>query len=203
MEQTSQTQKERDMVLVDRFKGGDLAAFEELMGLYENQIYGFLVKMCGCSEGAKDVVQNTFLNAYRYLGKFRGDAAFKTWIYKVASTSCLKEKRKESSKAFHISLDDFLPKEKPGPEHKKPSWLRTPIEELLNTELSSHLKQSLVKLPKKYRLVLVLRDLEGFTAEEASEALDISVAAVKSRLHRARLFMRKELVGYYGDRSTQ
>lgn len=193
--------QEKDWGIIERFKSGDNSAFEELMSLYEGKIYSFLVKMCGCPDGAKDAVQDTFLNAFQYLNNFRGDASFKTWLYKIASTACLKTKRKSFSEPdFHISLDEFLPREKKAPEDKKPSWHKTPVEELLNQELNSNIKKSLLLMPRKYRMVLGLRDLEGFPAEETAQILEISVSAVKSRLHRARLFMRKSLEDYYEER---
>ncbi len=197
------TVENKDWDIIERFKSGDNSAFEELMNCYEGKIYSFLIRMCGCPDGAKDALQDTFLNAYRYLDGFRGESSFKTWLYRIASTSCLKIKRKRVNEPdFHISMEEFLPKEKETPEDKKPSWHTTPVEELLNQELNTFIQKSLLSIPRKYRMVLGLRDLEGFTAEETAETLKISVSAVKSRLHRARLFMRKNLEEYYKERKN-
>ncbi len=196
--------QDKDWEIIESFKAGNNSAFEELMTRYEGNIYGFLVRMCGCPEGAKDVLQDTFLNTYRYIGRFRGDSSFKTWLYRIASTSCLKTKRKKGGEPdFRISLEEYLPKEKETPEDKKPSWHKTPVEEMLNRELSEHIQKSLLLMPRKYRIVLVLRDLQGLTAEETAQTLEINVPAVKSRLHRARLFLRKRLEEYYMERENR
>lgn len=190
--------KEEDFQAIHRFRAGDAKAFDELVVRYEGKMYGFLMRMCGCADNAKDVVQETFMTAYRYLNGFRGDSSFKTWLYRIASTSCLKNKRRRKNEpARHVSLDDLVPGEAEVNRLADSSWPTTPVEELLNRELSGHIRNSLMKLPEKYRIVFVLRDMEGFSAEEAARALKVSVPAVKSRLHRARLFLRKELSAYY------
>ncbi len=190
--------KERDFKAVDRFKSGDKAAFEELMGRYEVKIYGFLQRMCGCGDRAKDMVQETFLTAYRYLEGFRGEASFKTWLYRIASTSCMKSKRRRKNEpGYHLSLDDLVPKDQEINELATSNWHSVPADELLTKELNDHIERSLMKLEEKYRITFVLRDMEGLSAEETAVALKISVPAVKSRLHRARLFLRKELSEYY------
>ena len=190
--------KEIDEKTIEKFRGGDARAFDELVTRYDGMIYGFLSRMCGNTEKAKDMVQETFLTAYRYLEGFRGDASFKTWLYKIASTSCLRSKRRKINEpSYHLSLDDLLPGEAEKKDGITQSWYNTPAQELLNNELKEQIKKSLLKLPEKYRLVFVLREMEEFNAEETATTLDISVAAVKSRLHRARLFLRKELAEYY------
>lgn len=190
--------KEVDFQAVDRFKAGDAKAFDELVVRYEGKMYGFLMRMCGCADRAQDVVQETFMTAYRYLNGFRGDASFKTWLYRIASTSCMKNKRRRKNEpARHVSLDDLVPGEAEIKGLTDSSWPTTPAEELLNRELAAHIQNSLLELPEKYRIVFVLRDVEGFSAEEAARTLKITVPAVKSRLHRARLFLRKKLSSYY------
>ncbi len=192
------TEKERDARTVKKFKGGDLLAFEKLVSSYEGRIYRFLSKMCGCGENAKDVLQETFLNAYRYLNGFRGEASFKTWLYKIASTACLRNKRRRKDEpGYHLSFEDLLPGEAERKNIMGQGWYTTPINELLDDELKEHIEKSLQALPEKYRIVFVLREREGLSGEDVAEAVGISVAAVKSRLHRARLFLRKELSEYY------
>jgi len=190
--------KDKDFKAVDRFKSGDKGAFEELMTRYEGRIYGFLQRMCGCGDRARDMVQETFFTAYRYLGGFRGDASFKTWLYRIASTSCMKSKRRRKHEpGYHLSLDDLVPREAEVKELATSNWHSAPADELLTRELNDHIERSLMKLREKYRIVFVLRDVEGLSAEETATALKISLPAVKSRLHRARLFLRKELSEYY------
>jgi len=154
--------------------------------------------MCRCADNVQDVLQETFLTTYRYLGRFRGDSSFKTWLYKIASTSCLRSmRRKKNEPAYHLSYEDLLPGEGEKKEGLSAGWYSAPVDDLLNKELHELISKSLEKLPEKYRAVFILRELEGFNAEETSKALSISSGAVKSRLHRARLFLRKELAEYY------
>ncbi len=183
---------------VDRFKSGDSHAFDELMTRYEDRIYGFLTRMCRSRDNAKDRVQDTFLTAFRYLKGFRGEASFKTWIYRIASTSCFRSRRrKKNEPSHHLSLDDLTPGQMEIKKGVDAKWTDSPAAELLNRELKEKIDESLHSLDEKYRIVFVLRDMEGFSSEEVSKTLDISVPAVKSRLHRARLFLRKELAEYY------
>ncbi|MDH3973693.1 MAG: sigma-70 family RNA polymerase sigma factor [Deltaproteobacteria bacterium] len=192
-----------DRIVVERFKNGDASAFDELLSRYEDRIYGFLYRMCRCPEGAADVTQETFLNAFRYLAEFRGDASFKNWLYKVAANSCYKYKRKGVNEPnFELSLEQFLPQEG-GTALEIPDEALVPEGQALNAELAGQIEEAIGKLPKKYRLVIVLRDAEGLSGEETARVLDISTAAVKSRLHRARLFVRDELKDYFGSEKAK
>ena len=186
-----------DRVAVARFKGGAPDAFDDLIDKYQDRIYGFLYRLCGNPEGVADVTQETFLNAFKYLKSFRGETLFRNWLYKVAATSCYQSKRKRKDEPdFELSVEQFLP----GGDRPKleiPDVTAMPEQRLLNGELSVHIEKTILALPKKYRIVLVLRDLEGLTTEETSTVLDISPAAVKSRLHRARLFAKDKLADYF------
>ena len=190
--------KKIDDHAVGRFKSGDEVAFEELMNRYEGKIFGYLSRMCRCADNVQDVLQETFLTTYRYLGRFRGDSSFKTWLYKIASTSCMRSmRRRKNEPVYHLSYEDLLPGEAEKKEGLSSGWYSAPVDDLLNKELHELISKSLEKLPEKYRAVFILRELEGLNAEETSTALGISSGAVKSRLHRARLFLRKELAEYY------
>jgi RNA polymerase sigma-70 factor (ECF subfamily) len=194
----AQEAREIDALAVDRFKSGDKVAFEELMVRYEGKIYGYLSRMCNCADNVRDVLQETFLTTYRYLGRFRGESSFKTWLYKIASTSCLRSmRRRKNEPAYHLSYEDLLPGEAEKKEGLSAGWYNAPVADLLNKELHGQISKSLEKLPEKYRAVFILREMEELNAEETARALGISSGAVKSRLHRARLFLRKELAAYY------
>ena len=187
-----------DSIEVDRFKNGDSHAFDKLMTRYEDRIYAFLTRMCRSRDNAQDRLQDTFLTAFRYLKDFRGEASFKTWIYRIASTSCFRSKRKKKNEpSQHLSFDDLTPGQMEINEGVNAKWTDSPAAELLNRELKEKIDESLYSLAEKYRVVFVLRDVEGFNTEEVSKMLDISVPAIKSRLHRARLYLRKELAEYY------
>ena len=185
-----------DIEVIERFQRGDAGAFDEFLNKYQDRIYSFLYRLCGCPEDSADVAQETFLNAFRYLNNFRGEASFKNWLYKIAANSCYKFKRKgKNEPEFELSLEQFLPHENET-KLEISSKIMAPEGQVLSNELSDLIERAVLKLPKKYRLVIVLRDMEGVSGEEAAEVLDISLAAVKSRLHRARLFVRDELRDY-------
>lgn len=156
--------------------------------------------MCGESRDAEDMVQDTFLNVFKYLEGFRYETKFRNWLYRIASSMCLKKKRKSKfSPENELSLDDYLPSEKAQTEQSVPAWASLPLEQVLNEELHRTLKDAILELPEKYRMVLVLRDVEGFSTEESAQILNLSIANIKVRLHRARLFLRDKLKSYFND----
>lgn len=185
--------------MIDRFRQGDTSAFEKLFDRYADRIHGFTYKMCRHLEDAQDVLQETFLTAFKNLKGFKGKAQFTTWLYKIASSICLKKRRKgKYEPKQELSLEEYLP----GSDGNEmplqiTDWSRTPMEELQKKEFRQVLDQAIMDLPKDYRIVLILRDMEGLSAKEVSQVLGISTAAVKSRLHRARLFVREKLSLYF------
>ncbi len=157
-------------------------------------MYRFAHRLCGESESAKDLVQETFLNAYRGFKDFRGDAQVSTWLYTIASRACLRMRRKRKGEPEQeLSLDDFVPTSEGEFRLQIPMDGLSPEEALQNKQLRRALDQAIAKLPKKYRMVLVLRDMEGLSAKEVGIVMGLNERAVKSRLHRARLFVRREL----------
>lgn len=184
--------------------GKAVAAFDRLYREHVDRIYRFAQRMCGQADDAKDLVQDTFLNAYRGLKSFRGDAQISTWLYAIASRACIRMRRKRKGEPEReLSLDEFIPTSEGEFRLQIPTDGLTPEEALENKELRRALHQAIQKLPKKYRLVLVLRDMEGLTAKEVGSIMGLNERAVKSRLHRARLFVRRELSarGIAGRRS--
>lgn len=174
--------------------GNDAAAFDRLYREHVDRIYRFAQRLCGQMDDAKDLVQDTFLNAYRGLNRFRGDAQISTWLYTIASRACIRMRRKRKGEPEReLSLEEFIPTSEGEFKLQIPTDGLTPEEALENKELRRALQQAIQKLPKKYRLVLVLRDMEGLTAKEVGSVMGLNERAVKSRLHRARLFVRREL----------
>ena len=166
----------------------------------EGKIYNFGLKLCRDIGDAEDLVQDTFLNVFRYLKDFRHETKFKNWLYKIASNVCIKKKRKSKfAPDRELPLDDFLPGEDDRAPSELPDWAALPLEKLLNEELSENLKKSIASLPEKYRMVFVLRDVEGFNTDETAQILNVSPAGVKVRLHRARLFLREKIKEYFTD----
>ncbi len=169
-------------------------SFETLYRDHVDQIYRYAHRLCGEAESAKDLVQETFLNAYRGLKGFRGEARVSTWLYTIASRACMRMRRKRKGEPEHeLSLDEFIPTSEGELRLQIPIDGLTPEEALQNKQLREALDRAINQLPKKYRMTLVLRDMEGLSAKEVGAIMGANERAVKSRLHRARLFVRKEL----------
>ena len=175
-------------------EGDGAVAFDRLYRDHVDRIYRFAQRLCGQVEDAQDLVQDTFLNAYRGLEGFRGDAQVSTWLYRIAARACLRLRRKRKGEpARELSLEEFIPTSEGEFRLQVPTDGLTPEEALENKELKRALHQAIQKLPDKYRVVLVLRDMEELTAKEVGTIMGLNERAVKSRLHRARLFVRREL----------
>jgi RNA polymerase sigma-70 factor, ECF subfamily len=189
--------------LIAASQAGDAAALDELVRAHQGRVYGFAMRMCRNVEDAKDILQETFLGMLRSIREFRQDSRFTTWLYRIAANACLKKRRRgvhDPQPEQELSLDALMPHpaaDGRGPEI--PDWSSDAEQALLNGELSAQMEAAIDKLPREYKIVLVLRDVEGFTAEETADMLKLSVSAVKSRLHRARVFLRNELAGYFED----
>lgn len=165
--------------------------------LYRNHVdlmYRFAHRLCGEAETAKDLVQETFLNAYRGLDRFRGDAQISTWLYTIASRACLRMRRKrKGAPERELSLEEFIPTSDGEFRLQIPIDGLSPEAALHNKQLREALDTAINQLPKKYKMVLVLRDMEGVSAKEVGTIMGLNERAVKSRLHRARLFVRRQL----------
>ena len=170
---------------------------DEFGTLYRDHVdlvYRYAHRLCGETEAAKDLVQETFLNAYRGLKNFRGDARISTWLYTIASRTSMKMRHKRKGEPEHeLSLDEFVPTSEGEFRLQIPTEGLSPEEALENKELRRALDQAINKLPKKYRMVLILCDMEEVSAKEVGTIMSLNERAVKSRLHRARLFVRREL----------
>ncbi|MFI5351105.1 MAG: RNA polymerase sigma factor [Elusimicrobiota bacterium] len=186
--------------LIERSRNGDAAAFGRLIGRYEDRIYRLAKHVCaGVSAEADDVYQETFLTAFKKIRGFRGDSDLGTWLYRIASNLCLMRRRKKSREPF-VPLLDRPHDHDDAPAHQFRDWSPTPEEAANKKELVEKVSGALAKLPVDYRLVVTLRDVEGLSAEETAKILKLSVPAVKSRLHRGRLFLRDEFERAFGAR---
>jgi RNA polymerase sigma-70 factor (ECF subfamily) len=191
---------DQDYELIKAIQAGRKELFAELVQRYERPLYHFGRRMCAEPRDAEDVVQETFLNAFRYLKDFRYETKFKNWLYRIAASNCIKKRRKSKfAPERELSLEEFLPQDEAAVDHKAPAWATLPLDQLLNEELGRTLRQAIVQVPEKYRAVLVLRDIEGFSTEESAQILNLTPANIKVRLHRARLFLREKLKTYFAD----
>lgn len=168
--------------------------FDTLYRDHVDLMHRFAHRLCGEAETAKDLVQETFLNAYRGLHRFRGDAQISTWLYTIASRVCLRMRRKrKGAPERELSLEEFIPTSDGEFRLQIPIDDLSPEAALHNKQLREALNLAINQLPKKYKMVLVLRDMEGLSAKEVGTIMGLNERAVKSRLHRARLFVRRQL----------
>ncbi len=189
---------EPDAELVRAIQSGRHELYQELVSRYEGKLYNFGLRMCRDTADAEDLVQDTFLNVIKYLKGFRHQAKFKNWLYKIATSVCIKKRRRSKHAPDRtLSLEEFLPKDEADVAGKVPRWAVIPIDQVLNEELAKRLNDAIHALPRKYRIVSVLREVEGFSTDETAKILNITPANVKVRLHRARLFLREKLKNYY------
>ncbi|MBN2476876.1 MAG: sigma-70 family RNA polymerase sigma factor [Pirellulales bacterium] len=196
---------DEDRPLVSRARQGDFSAFEELVTKHEQQVYGLARRIVGQSHDAEEVVQQTFLSVIEHLKDFREESRFSTWLARIATNHALALLRKRSRQRT-VSLADDRQNDGldnlPHPEFIA-QWRETPEQIATQQETRRLLAEALDSLDEKYRLVFVLRDVEGLSTAEAAEALGISVANVKVRLLRARLMLRERLTRHFGDEATR
>lgn len=198
---TSGAEAAQDTLLIQQLRAGNETALETLIARYEARVFSLALRVTGNRQDAEEVLQDVFWNVLQHIDAFRGDAKLSSWIYRIAMNAALMKVR-QRPKAEHVALDaDLGPAMTDDGRIAEPvvDWTRLPGE-LERKELTRRLEAAVERLPPDYRTVFVLRDIEGLSTEEASEVLDLSVAALKSRLHRARLFLRKELSDYVAGR---
>jgi len=187
-----------DQALVEKIRAGDFQAFEALVNRYEGKVYRLAMRMLRNQEDAEDALQEAFLQVYRGLKGFEGRSTFSTWLFRLATNVCLmKIRHRGTEPAQLLPLEEYLPRHEEGGHPQIQDWPDKPEEVLLNKESRQKMLEALERLPAEYRAVFILRDVEGLSNAEAGEALGISVAAVKSRLHRARLTLRGMLSSYF------
>lgn len=182
-----------DEQLMEAARSGDDKSLEELLARHEKQVYRFGLRMCGSEEDAKEVLQETLLAAFRGLHAFRGDAELSTWLYQVARTHCLRLRRRPAG-----APEEFQPLDSPAATDVSATDA-TPDMASHARQMGEVLQAAILALPEAQREVLILRDVEGLTAEEAAQVVGIEVRALKSRLHRARLQLREHLTTLMGE----
>jgi len=181
-----------DEELVRRVVAGEHAAFAEIVARYERRVYSLARRLAPSAADAEDVLQETFVRVYRKLDTFRGEARFSTWLFRVA-TNCALMARRRRRRQPTVSLDAYLPAFERGGRHMRAAdhGRAARAEELLDRRrLTRALRAALARLPDRYRTPLVLRDLEDLETREVARVLSLSEAAVRQRVHRARLMMR-------------
>lgn len=184
-----------DAELVERFRKGDPAAFDRIFDLYSSSLLGFLTRMCGNPEDAREGLQDTFLAIFRSLDRFRGEASLKNWIFRIAANACLRKKRKRdpsNSGSDSCSTDSGMASGGEG-KIEASGWERDPEALYQDREFQGLVARGVASMPPIYKVVINLRDFEGFSTEETSRILGIKESTVKVRLHRARLLLKEWL----------
>ena len=180
-------------LLVRKAQSNDLSAFEELVNLYQNRVYGLCIHLSGNPDDAQDLAQEAFISAYKALGRFRNEADFGTWIHRITVNVWLNMQRKNNGRQA-VSLDEPYQSNDGGSLQREVAALDgDPIQELEEKEFRGLVRKVLEDLTEEHRAVLVLREIEGYSYEEISRMLNCSLGTVKSRLSRAREVMRREL----------
>lgn len=183
-------------IVLEALRNGDRAEFARLVETYSPMIYRLGLKMLNNPQDAEDILQETFIKAFKHIGNFDGRSNVSTWLYRIATNEALMSLRRK-----HPEIISF---EKPTTYESEPQeplqivdWCCLPEEEFLTAEVRDRLNEAAARLPANLRVVFVLRDIEGLSTRETSQVLDISEMAVKTRLSRARLRLREDLSEYF------
>ena len=194
----SATPVDDEATLVAQLKAGDEAAFERVVRAYGGRLLAVARRIVGSEEDARDVVQDAFLNAFRSVNRFEGNAKLSTWLHRIAVNAALMKLRTRKRKPEQ-SIENLLPAflEDGHHEERFKSW-DEPVDTLLErAETRELVRKQIDALPESYRTVLVLRDIEGLDTEETANVLGLTVNATKIRLHRARQALRTMLAPHF------
>jgi RNA polymerase sigma-70 factor (ECF subfamily) len=191
-----------DSDLLGRLRAGDASAVEMLMATYSDRVYRLAHGVTRNAADAQEVAQDVFLTVVHKVASFEGRSALSSWIYRITMNTAL-NKRRGKRQTVETSLDAELPTygadgHREGERaYLLADWSKTPEAEVLSGESRAVLARAIEGLPDSYRAVLILRDVEGLSNEEAAAALGDTVSSVKSRLHRARMVIREQLTRHF------
>ena len=201
--QPKQDRKNEEALVLD-FQNGNLKAYDKIVEIYQKKIYGLSFNLTRNQMDAQDVTQEVLLTLFRKIKLFQGKSAFSSWVYRItvnASYMRLRSKKKEPN----VSIDELMPSFNSSgfQQEKIQDWSEDTQSLIFNNETRDEINKAVDLLPEKEKIVFLLRDIEGLSTEKTGEILDLTVPAVKSRLHRARLFLRKKLSNYFEEFSSQ
>jgi RNA polymerase sigma-70 factor (ECF subfamily) len=192
--------KRTDHDLLEATKNGDEAAFAEIVGRYQNQITNYIYRLLNDYEEAIDLAQETFVRVYFAAGRYHTNFAFSTYLYRIATNLAISEMRRRKRRKL-MSLTGLFQNDE-GDSDKEfdlPDEETLPDQSLLDKERGEVISRAISSLPEKYRLPLVLREVEEKSYDEVAEILDLSQGTLKSRLSRGRGLLREKLKGYFAE----
>ena len=185
---------DRDAALLDALRRGGPDAAERLVVTFGDRAYRLAIGITRSTEDAEEAVQDAFWSVIRKIDTFRGESAFGSWLYRIVANAAYQKLRVRSSRRAEISLEDVLPAfHEEGPGASSVDWSADLDDPARSTELRLVLDAAIEELPADYRTVLTLHDVEGLSNAEVAEVLGVTIGTVKSRVHRARLFLRQRL----------
>ncbi len=190
--------------LVEAAKAGDQAAFGTLVEAYQDRIYGYLSRMLSDPTEAEDVAQETFVRAYRSLGRFRGASSFHTWLYRIASNLAIdvaRKRKRQDGAAYSLDAPMEIGDDEYGREI--PDDTNAPEDISEQREVQQTVRRAMGELPEKLRDVIVLYELQGESYEDIAESLDVPLGTVKSRLFNARGQLKEKLQGMVASGELQ
>lgn len=189
---------DRDAALVEALRREEDGAAEELVTTYGDRVYRLAIRITGNEQDAEEVVQDALWTAARKIHTFKGESAFGSWLYRITANAAYQKLRSRQGRRLEVSWDSLMPSFDDAGKHVEPvvDWSTRIEEPALQMELRTVLTAAVEDLPPDYRTAFVLHDVEGLSNPEIAETLNISVPAVKSRVHRSRLFLRQRLSGY-------
>ena len=190
-----------DAELVELTAGGETRAFDELVRRYRDRVYRLCMKILRHEDDAAEALQDAFLSAYRGLPNFKRESQFSTWLYRIATNASLMKLRRRRD--GHVSYEQSQGSDGDAEPLAIPDWSSQPLDELLDAETREVLGREVELLPANEREVFVLRDIMEQSNSDVAQELGLSVAAVKSRLHRARLHLRDRMNRYFRDRLSR
>jgi len=189
--------KKSDMELVDGVRKGDQDSFEELLGRYNNKVFSLATRLTRNPEDAEEVLQDVFVTVHRKLDSFAGKSSFSSWLYRITVNAAFMKLRKRRQ-IQSVSLEDILQQPQMTSALRAPDTTFVDAQSMRN-EMLSALEVAISRLPDEYRPVFILRDVDGLTSKEVGKILDLTIPAVKSRLHRSRLMLRRRLARFFDD----
>ena len=192
------TSEDSDRILVERIQRGDTAACAECIERHSPGVYRVARRLTGTEAEAEDVVQETFLSAFKAIDSFEGRSGLSTWLYRIAHNAALMRLRRVRPNQVSVDDEEAFGEGLPVPSQLR-DWCCLPERDFESSEARAELERAIRDLPEKLRAVFVMRELEGLSTEETAEALDVSSDVVKVRLHRARLQLRECLSSYFTE----